>query len=89
MTATNFSSAKALKTLFKVSAFVSLAAIGSNALAQTTCYKDYWGNWICKDSRSSYQTTTRTDYWGNDVTTDNRGNSMTCYWDYWGNYVCN
>ena len=89
MSATNFSSAKALKKLFTVSTFMLLSAIGTNANAQITCYSDYWGNWICSWGGSNYQTTTRTDYWGNDVTTDNWGNSMSCYWDYWDNYICN
>ena len=88
MTATNFSSAKALKSLFKVSAFVSLTAIGSNALAQTTCHYDWLDNWVCYGD-GGYQSTTRTDWLGNDVTTDNRGNRMTCHFDWLNNYVCN
>ena len=89
MSATNFSSAKALKKLFTLSTFMLLTATATNVNAQSTCYWDYWGNWICNWSGSSYQTTTKTDYWGNDVTTDNWGNSMSCYWDYWDNYICN
>jgi hypothetical protein len=91
MSATNFSSAKALKKLFTVSTFMLLTAIGTNANAygQTKCYSDYWGNFICTDSGSGYRTSTTTDYWGNDVTSDNYGNRMSCYWDYWNNYICN
>ena len=81
--------AKAYKKLFTVSTFMLLTAVGTSANAQSTCYYDYWNNWVCSWSGSNYQTTTRTDYWGNDVTTDNYGNSMSCYWDYWNNYVCN
>jgi hypothetical protein len=90
MSATNFSSAKALKKLFTVSTFILLTAIGTNANAygQTKCNSDYWGNFICTDN-SGYRTTTTTDYWGNDVTSDNNGNRMSCYWDYWNNYICN
>ena len=89
MKAINFTPATSLKKIFTISAFMLLTAIGTNASAQSTCYTDYWGNWVCNWSNSSYQTTTTTDYWGNDVTNDNRGNRMTCHTDYWGNYVCN
>ena len=88
MTATNLSSAKALKKLFTVSTFILLTTTVTSVSAQTKCYWDFWGNWICA-SGSNYQTTTTTDYWGNDITTDNYGNRMTCYWDYWDNYICN
>ena len=88
MTATNLSSAKALKKLFTVTTFILLTTTVTSVSAQTKCYWDYWGNWICA-SGSNYQTTTTTDYWGNDTTTDNYGNRMTCYWDYWDNYICN
>ena len=89
MSATNFSSAKALKKLFTVSTFMALTAIATTANAQYSCNYDWFGNWVCSDSGSSYQTTTKRDWFGNDVTTDNRGNKvMTCKFDWFGNYVC-
>ena len=93
MSATNFSSAKALKKLFTVSTFMLLTAIGTSAhaysLYPSTCYEDWVGNWVCKYGNGGYTTTTREDWVGNDVTTDNYGNSISCHFDWVGNYVCN
>jgi len=88
MSATNFSSAKALKKLFTVSTFMALTAVATSANAQYSCNYDWLGNWVCQDYESSYQTTTKRDWLGNDVTTDNYGNRMSCSWDWLGNYVC-
>ena len=90
MSATNFSSAKALKKLFTVSTFMLLTGIGTNAYAySSSCYLDWLGNWVCSYGNSGYTTTTTRDWLGNDVTTDRYGNRMSCHFDWYGNYVCN
>ena len=92
MSATNFSSAKALKKLFTVSTFILLTAIGTSANAwgyKSTCSENWYGDWVCKYGNSGYQTTTTTDWYGNDVTTDRYGNRMSCHFDWYGDYVCN
>ena len=90
MSATNFSSAKALKKLYTVSTFILLTAIGTSAYAySSSCRVDWLGNWVCSYGTGGYTTTTTRDWVGNDVTTDNYGNRMSCHFDWVGNYVCN
>ena len=92
MSATNFSSAKALKKLYTVSTFILLTAIGTSAhaysLYSSTCSENWYGDWVCSYGNSGYQTTTTRDWLGNDVTTDRYGNRMSCHFDWLDNYVC-
>ena len=90
MKATNVLNSTTLKKLFTISTLIALTTLGTNAYAGATCKYDWYGNWVCDYSGSTYQTTTKTNWYGHDVTHDNRGRHvMTCKYDWYGNYVCN
>jgi len=70
-----------------IALIISLALV-SQAEAQTKCYKNYFGDQICRND-SGDSSTGRQNFFGDTDWKNSDGDTQSCHENYFGETVCN